>query len=171
MPGHGRRLTWLLAALAACLPVRRPTVELQPGASLRSYSVFDVGSVVDESGYPFPYDITDSLRSRLAKRLREHGLSVASGDSAAVGAGGGGAVLRIESRLTTFRSRGIALMFGGGPGLGSRCELTSTLVDGASGRRLGEIRAAEDDVLAPFTVLTTCARMVADEIDRRVRGR
>ncbi len=169
MPGHGRRLIWPLAALAACLPVRRPVVELQPGASLRSYRVFAVGPVVDESGYPFPYDITDSLSSRLVKRLREHGLSVASGDSAA--GGQGGPVLRIESRLTTFRSRGIALMFGGGPGLGSRCELTSTLVDGASGRRLGEIRAAEDDVLAPFTVLMTCARMVADEIDRRVRGR
>lgn len=168
MSGHGRLLTWLLAALAACLPVRRPTVQLQPGASLRSYRIFDVGSVVDASGYPFPYDITDSLRNRLVRRLREHGLSVAAGDSAA---GGGAAVLRIESRLTTFRSRGIALLFGGGPGLGSRCELTSTLVDGASGRRLGQIRAAEDDVVAPFTVLMTCARMVADEIDRRVRGR
>jgi len=156
---------WLLAALTACLPVRRPSVDLEPGVSLTGYRVFDVGPVVDESGWPFPYPIGDSLRTRLVDRLREHGLVVATRDST------GAPVLRIESRLTYFRgSSAVGLRFGGGIG-SSRCRLTSVLHDGATGRRLGEIRAAEDDELAPFTVLMTCARMVGDEVFRRVRGR
>jgi hypothetical protein len=53
----------------------------------------------------------------------------------------------------------------------TRCRFTSVLIDGATGRRIGEIRAAEDDELPPFMVLMRCARMVGDEIDRRVRGR
>jgi hypothetical protein len=163
VPGDGRRLTCLLVALAACLPVRRPSVTLAPGAALGSYQVFDVGPVIDETGYPFPSGITDSLRSRLVRRLREKGFIVASRDSAS------GAVLRIESRLTAFRSGGISLSLGG-PG-STRCGLTSALIDGTSGRWLGEIRAAEDESLTPFTVLMTCARMVADEIGRRVRVR
>jgi hypothetical protein len=164
MHRDGRWLIWLLVALAACLPVRRPDVALASGAALASYRVFDVTPVIDETGYRFPYDITDSLRGRLVQRLREKGFIVAARDSA------GGAVLRIESRLTSFRSGGGIALTLGGPG-STRCGLTSTLVDGASGRWLGEIRAEEDDNLAPFTVLMTCARMVADEIDRRVRGR
>jgi hypothetical protein len=160
---------WLLPALAAgavaCLPVRRPSVALEPGASLTSYRRFDVGPVRDESGWRFPeaYEITDSLRSRLVERLRERGLTIAPRDSAR-----GAGVLRIESRLTFFRSGGMGLMM---EGPRTRCRLTSVLSDGATGRRLGEIEAAQDDELPPFMVLMFCARMVADEIDRRVRGR
>jgi hypothetical protein len=161
---------WLLPALAvgaaaACLPVRRPSVELEPDASLTSYRMFDVGPVRDESGWRFPeeYEITDSLRSRLVERLRERGLTIAPHDSTR-----GAGVLRIESRLTFFRSGGFGLMM---EGPRTRCRLTSVLSDGATGRRLGEIRAAQDDELPPFMVLMSCARMVVDEIDRRVRGR
>jgi len=166
---HGnRRLTAALlsVALGGCfLPPLRPRVHLEPGVSLTSYRVFDVGRVVDESGWPFPYEITDSLRRRLVQRLREHGYEVTVRDSA--GGRGDGAVLRIESRLTAFRSGGLGFMQSGPR---TRCWLASTLIDGSSGRRVGEIFAAEDDELAPFAVLMRCARIVADEIDRRVRG-
>ncbi len=166
MPRRRQRLIWLLSALglgAACLPVRRPSVHLEPGVALATYRAFEVGAVTDESGWPFPYDVTDSLRSRLVARLREHGYTVVTpGDS------GVASVLRIESRLTAFRSGGRGLT---GEGPRTRCRLTSALFDRATHRRLGEIRAAEDDELPPFMVLMTCARMVADEIDRRARGR
>lgn len=160
-----RALILFLAALGACLPVRRPSVDLEPGASLALYRLFDVGPVQDETGWPFPenYAITDSLRSRLVERLRERGLTIAPGDSAR---GAGAAVLRIESRLTFFRSGGMGLML---EGPRTRCRFTSVLIDGATGRRIGEIRAAEDDELPPFMVLMRCPRMVADELDRRVR--
>lgn len=143
----------------------RPSVDLEPGASLTAYRMFEVGPVKDESDWRFPedYDIADSLRSRIVARLRERGHAlVTPKDSAAVG------VLRVESRLTFFRSGGWGLMH---EGPRTRCRLTSVLIDRATGRRIGEIRAADDDELPPFMVLMTCARMVADEIDRRLRGR
>lgn len=154
----------LVAALGCVLPVLRPRVHLEPGASLRSYRTFDVASVVDESGWRFPYDVTDSLRSRLVQRLREHGYAVAPRDTA--GAGDAGAVLRIDSRLTGFKSGGIGFTLGGRRTV---CWFESVLTDARSGRRIGEIDAAEGDEIAPFAVLMRCARIVADEIDRRVR--
>jgi hypothetical protein len=173
MARRRQQLIWLLPAVvaglagaaAACLPVRRPSVALEPDVSLASYRMVDVGPVKDESGWRFPeaYEITDSLRSRLVDRLRERGLVIAPRDSAR-----GTGVLRIESRLTFFRSGGMGLMM---EGPRTRCRLTSILSDGATGRRLGEIHAEQDDELPPFMVLMTCARMVADEIDRQVRGR
>lgn len=143
MPGGSRRLTAALlsAALGGCfLPALRPQVHLEPGVSLTSYRVFEVGRVVDESGWPFPYDITDSLRSRLVQRLRDHGYEATVRDSAR--GREDGAVLRIESRLTGFRSGGMGFMRSGPR---TRCWFASTLIDGPSGRRVGEIVAAEDD--------------------------
>jgi hypothetical protein len=154
-----------LVVLAGCLPVRRPSVHLEPGASLASYRAFEVTPVKDESGWSFPldYEIADSLRSRVAGRLRELGYTVVSSrDTATAG------VLRIDSRLTAFRSGGMGLML---EGPRTRCRFTSTLLDRATLRRIGEIYAEADDELPPFMVLMSCARMVADEIDRRVRGR
>ena len=166
MPGDRRRVTWLALSLAACLPVGRPSVQLEPGASLSGYRVFDVRPVVDKSGWPFPYDITDSLRNELAHRLREHGYTVTTADSTR--GGGGGAILGVESRLTYFQTGAAVFTLEGGPG-GTRCALTSVLMDAASGRRLGEIAATEQDQGSPFEVLMSCARVVADEINRRVR--
>jgi hypothetical protein len=171
MRRHRQHLIRLLPVVVAgvagatCLPVRRPSVDLEPEVSLASYRMVDVAPVKDESGWRFPeaYEITDSLRSRLIERLRERGLTIAPRDSAR-----GPTVLRIESRLTFFRSGGMGLMM---EGPRTRCRLTSVLSDGATGRRLGEIRAADDDELPPFMVLMTCARMVADEVDRQMRGR
>ena len=164
MSGDRRRLIAVLSALAACLPVRRPSVELEPGVSLAGYRAIDVGAVEDDSGWRFPegYEVDDSLRSRLVARLHERGLPLALPDSARVSG-----VLRLDTRLTFFRSGGFGLMM---EGPRTRCRLGSVLSDGATGRRLGEIRAADDDELPPVMVLMTCARMVADEVDRRVRG-
>ena len=53
-----------LLFLAACSPLR-PQVSLEPGVSLKSYHVVVVGPVTDLTGYPFHYDIGDSLRARL----------------------------------------------------------------------------------------------------------
>lgn len=154
------RRSWLWAGVVVLLAgagcVLRPRVELAPGASLQSYRWFEVGPVTDETGSPprLPTDVTDSLRSRLASRLREHGYDVVAGDSAA------GPVLRIDSRVVDLRSS-----------VRSRCVLRSTLTDRDTGRRLGDIIAEEEDWLTAFPILMRCARVVADEIDRRVRGR
>ena len=161
--------TALLLCLGACAPVR-PRVSLEPGARLKDYFFFVVAPVTDETGYPFSFDIADSLRERLVARLASHGLPVVPPDAPDDPAA---PALVITSALKSFKGGAIVLKL---PGRGvTACTFRSVLTDKRTGRRVGEIVAS--DVVegaeggTPFETLMGCARMVADEIHRQLRRR
>ena len=165
-----RRLPALLVllSLGACLAPLRPIVSLEPGVSLKGYHVVVVGPVTDRSGYPFRYPMQDSVRARIVDELRQKGLKVASvnTDTAAP-------VLFVVSSVDRFKSGALAVQSPNAVG-SSGCTVSSRLMDGHSGKRLGEIVASEltdpDDTqaMSPFALLMTCARMVADEIGHQL---
>jgi hypothetical protein len=145
-------------------------VSLEPGASLKDYWFFAVAPVTDETGYPFSFSITDSLRERLVERLRSHGLPVVPLDAPTDPAA---PALVITSTLQAFKGGGMVLKL---PGRGvTACVLRSELTDKRTGRRIGEIVASDvaegAQGVAPFQILMGCARMVADEIHRQLRRR
>jgi hypothetical protein len=153
--------------LAACSPLR-PQVTLEPGVSLKTYHVVVVGPVTDLSGYPFQYNIGDSLRVRLIDQLRQDGVTVAPTTTDTTVP-----VLFVVSSLDGFKSGALMMQVPGALGT-SRCVLSSRLMDGHSGRRLGEIVSGEvssEDTpqLSPAALLTTCAHLTADEIARRIK--
>jgi hypothetical protein len=153
----------LLLCVSACTPVR-PRVFLAPGASLKGYTVFIVGPVTDETGARFNLEVGDSLRQRIVRRLRSHGLAAdtkapeETAEPAAV----------ITSTLVGFRGMPMWLQMSGRGTIG--CELRSVLRDAETGARIGEIVAAElSEEYSPMNVLIQCAHDVADAIDRQVR--
>lgn len=153
----------LLIWFSACTPIR-PQVSLAPGASLKGYRVFIVGPITDQTGAHFNLDVADSLRQQLARRLRSHGLTAvteAPDDSES-------AALVITSALVGFRGIPMWLQV---PSRGATgCELRSELRDYLTGRRIGEIVAADlSEEYAPIVVLNQCAHDVADAIDRQLR--
>ena len=155
-----------LLCLVACTPVR-PRVSLVRGASLKSYHTFVVASVSDATHYPFTFPITDSLRQRIAARLRERGLTVAETPADPTGP------LVITSTLNVFKSGSLGLQLPTAVGT-SRCMLSSELTDGRTGQRVGEIEASEitgedSQPMSPFRLLMLCAQMTADELTRQVR--
>jgi hypothetical protein len=157
----------VLLFLAACSPLR-PQVSLEPGVSLKSYHVVVVGPVTDLTGYPFHYDIGDTLRARLIDELRQQGVTVAPTTTDTTVP-----VLFVVSSLDAFKSGSLTIQLPGAMGT-SRCALSSRLMDGHSGRRLGEMASGEvtsDDTqqMSPMALLTTCARLTADEIARRIK--
>jgi hypothetical protein len=157
----------VLLFLAACSPLR-PQVTLEPGVSLKTYHVVVVGPVTDLTGYPFHYDIGDTLRSRLIDELRQQGVTVAPTTTDTTVP-----VLFVVSSLDGFKSGSLMMQLPGAMGT-SRCVLSSRLMDGHSGRRLGEIVSGEltsDDTqqMSPTALLTTCAHLTADEIARRIK--
>jgi hypothetical protein len=157
----------VLSLLAACSPLR-PQVTLEPGVSLRAYRVVVVGPVTDLTGYPFQYNVGDSLRAELADRLRNDGIAVAPDTTDTTVP-----VLFVVSSLDGFKSGALAMRLPTAMGT-SRCAFSSRLMDGHSGRRLGEIVSAEvssDDTpqRSPAGLLATCARMTADELARRLK--
>jgi hypothetical protein len=155
---HVALATALCTATAACAPLR-PSVSLQPGASLAGYRAFEVAPVSDQTGYALPPDALDAVRLALESRLRSRSHAAAGEPED---------TLIIESKLTDFRP-GEPFFFTLPSGRRSRCELRSALVDKRSGKVIGVIVASEDEARSPMSVLRTCARMVADEIDRRTR--
>ena len=161
-----KALAVCLLALAACTPIK-PQVSLAPGVSLRGYQSVIVGTVTDGTSFPFNFNITDSLKTQLADRLRRDGLTVVNDTL------GTGPVLLMVSSLDVFKSGGLALQLPGGQGT-SRCAFSSRLADARSGKRLGEIVSAEvadrdfGPTRTPYSLLETCVRMTADEIKRRV---
>lgn len=158
----------LLLSLAACTPLR-PQVSLAPGASLKGYHVVVVGPVTDRTGYPFGYDIGDSLKAELASELRQNGLTVAPAttDTAVP-------VLFIVSSLDGFKSGALTLRLPSAMGT-SRCVFSSRLMDGHTGKQLGEMVSSEltdqedTPALSPHALLATCVRMTAEELKRRLR--
>ena len=153
----------LLLCFSACRPLR-PRVSLAPGASLKPYHVFVVRPVTDRTGAHFNLDVSDSLQQQLARRLRSHGLTVvtdSAGDTTA-------AALVIITSLVDFRGIPMWLQV---PSRGTTgCELRSELRDHETGRRIGEIVAAElGEERTPLMVLFECAHDMADEIDRQRR--
>ena len=155
-----------LLCLVACTPVR-PRVSLVRGASLKTYHAFVVAPVTDATHYPFTFPVTDSLRQRLASRLKTHGLNVAETPDTA------GPALVITSTLNLFKSGALGIQMPTAVGT-SRCMLSSELTDGRTGQRVGEIEASEitgEDTQprSPFGLLMTCAQMIADEIAKQVQ--
>ena len=153
----------LLLWCTCCTPVR-PRVVLAPGASLKGYEVFLVGPVTDATGARFNLDVGDSLRQQIARRLRSHGLIAVTDsptDSAAP-------ALLITSALVGFRGIPMWLQV---PARGTTaCELRSELRDNRTGRRIGEIVAADlGEEHTPLLVLMQCAHDVADAIERQLR--
>ena len=153
----------LLLCFCACTSIR-PRVSFAPGASLKGYRVFVVAPVTDETGARFNLDVSDSLRQQLARRLRSHGLTVvteAPEDTAAP-------AVVISSALVGFRGIPMWLQV---PARGTTgCELRSQLRDYQTGRRIGEIVAADlAEEYTPMIVLIQCAHDVADAIDRQLR--
>lgn len=156
-----------LLLVAACTPLR-PQVSLAPGVSLKDYRVVVVGPVTDLSGYPFQYNVADTLRARLADRLRSKGVTVVPDTTDTTAP-----VLFVVSSLDGFKSGALTIQLPTAMGT-SRCAFSSRLMDGRSGRRLGEIASAEvssEDTqqLSPAELLATCARITADEIARRIK--
>lgn len=135
--------------------------------SLASYDRFEVAPVVDASGYTmFPYPIADSLRVRLVKQIKDHGLTVGTPEA---DSGHTAGVLVLKGTLTAFRP--------GGPYLRepvtriySRCSFVTDLIDKETGRQVGHIVSEEDSNDMPFQVLMTCAREVGDEVARQKKS-
>lgn len=150
----------LALLLTACAPVH-PEVSLVPGASLKSYHLFVVEPVTDETGAKFNLNVVDTLRQQLADRLRSHHLKVAEATDTA------GPALVIVSTLERFKGLPIEIQM---PGRGvTMCALRSVLRDRDTGRRLGEILAQDqEEGFKPLTVLNECARDVGDAIAREV---
>ena len=170
-----RRHLLLATLVTACVTPLQPTVDLAPGASLKAYHAFVVAPVTDASGYPFSFNVTDSLRQRIAVALLEHRLLAlpAVPDT-------GPAPLVITSTLLGFRSGALMLGLGGGGGGGmtSMCRLASRLTDGRTGARVGDVVASEISgqgsgapSLTPYQLLMTCAQLVADAINSKVRSK
>ena len=156
----------LLLLLSGCLAPLKPIVSLEPGVSLKDYRVVVVGAVTDRSGYPFKYKVEDSVRARLVDQLRKDGLTLAP-DTTNTAA----PILFVVTSIDKFKSGALALQSPNAIS-SSGCTVSSRLLDGHTGRRLGEIVASElssDDTqpTSPFGLLMTCARMVAEEIGRR----
>lgn len=155
----------VLIAVNGCTSLH-PQVSLEPGVSLKDYHLVAIGPVTDRSGFPFDYNIGDSLRAQLGAQLLHDGVPVApvTTDTTAP-------VLFVVSSLDGFKNGALAVQLPTGMGT-SRCVLSSRLMDGHSGRRLGEIVSSEisdpedTPVLTPQALLATCARMTADEIKR-----
>ena len=155
-----------LILAGACFAPLHPIVTLEPGVSLKDYPVIVVGEVTDRSGYPFKYPVQDSVRTRIADELRHNGLHVSpvTTDTTVP-------ILFVVSSIDKFKSGALAMQSPNAIS-SSGCTVSSRLLDGHTGRRLGEIVASEmtsEDTPAssPFGLLMTCARMVADEIGRR----
>ena len=158
-----KRGSALLLLLSACTPVR-PQVMLEPGASLKGYRVFVVGPVTDETGSRFNLNVTDSLRTQLAARLRSHGLTVAAAPPPDTTV----AALLVTSALEGFRGMPFTLQLEG-PGV-TGCTLRSELRDAHTGRRIGEIVASVlEERIRPMWALVECAHDVADAIQRQLR--
>lgn len=155
--------TALLLCVSACTPLR-PRVSLAPGASLKSYHVFVVRPVTDETGARFNLDVSDSLRQQLVRRLQSHGLTVVTDDTLDTAT----PALVITTALVDFRGIPMWLQV---PARGTTgCELRSELRDHQTGQRIGEIVAAElGEERTPLIVLYECAHDMADEIDRQRR--
>jgi hypothetical protein len=153
----------ICCCFSRCTPLR-PRVSLAPGASLKGYTVFIVGPVTDETGARFNLDVADSLRQRLVSRLRSHGLAAATEAPAEAVE----PAVVISSALVGFRGIPMWLQV---PARGTTgCELRSVLRDSETGRRIGEIVAADlSEEYSPMVVLIQCAHDVADAIDRQVR--
>jgi hypothetical protein len=151
----------VLVFSGACLTPIRPDVLLEPGASLVGYRVFVVGPVADQTGAPFNLNVTDSLGTELAGRLRSHGLPVVTTPSDTTSG-----VLLITSTLVAFRGMSIQLQLPGPGGSDTMCRLR----DGKTGRRLGEIVSSDMGGRRPMTVLNECAHDMGDEIYRQQRG-
>lgn len=153
----------LLLCGTACTPLR-PRVSLVPGASLKGYEVFVVMPVTDATGARFNLDVSDSLRQHIAKRLRSHNLVAATDSSADTAAN----AVVIVSTLVAFK--GIPMWLQQPSGGTTACELRSELWDNRSGKRLGEIVAANlVEAGTPMFVLFQCAHDMADAIEREIR--
>jgi hypothetical protein len=139
-------------------------VSLAPGASLKSYHVFVVRPVTDETGARFNLDVSDSLRQQLVRRPQSHGLTVVTDDTLDRAT----PALVITTALVDFRGIPMWLQV---PARGTTgCELRSELRDHQTGQRIGEIVAAElGEERTPLIVLYECAHDMADEIDRQRR--
>jgi len=153
---------------AACTPLH-PQVELARGASLKNYRAVVLGPVEDQSGYPFQYPIGDSVRARMAETFRSHGFQVLihPADSSYTGH-----ALFLMSTIEGFKSGALTPNLPTAMGT-SRCRIITEMRDEQTGKRLGDVDAAEisDQEItiqeSPFALLMTCARMVANEIVRR----
>jgi len=122
-----------------------------------------VEPVTDATGAAFNLNVADTLRQELALRLRSHGLTVAEASTDTAGP-----ALVVTSTLERFKGIPLTLQLGGGGG--AMCALRSVLRDRATGRRLGEILAQDqEERLRPLTVLNECAHDVADAIYRQLR--
>jgi hypothetical protein len=160
-----------LAGAAACTPLR-PQVSLASGASLSNYKVFVLGPVEDRTGYPFNLPIGDSVRARMAGALRSHGFTVLihPADSSY-----SGPALFLMTTVAGFKSGALTPNLPTALGT-SRCDVLTEMSDEQTGKRVGEINAAEisDQEItiqqSPFDLLMTCARMVANEIARRAQS-
>jgi hypothetical protein len=170
MRNNSRAAALVLAAAAAtaCIPIR-PRVDLERGVSLASYQVFDVGPVVDETHYPFfPWPVADSLRQQLARRLKANGLTVRVRADTADTAQATPRALLLNSSLEFFRGGQVPLQVPS-TRIASRCVFVTDLVDEATGRKVGQIVATNNDTYMPLQVLWDCARMVGNELARRVK--
>jgi hypothetical protein len=161
-----RNITIALTAMAwlgASTPLR-PRVSCEPGASLKGYQVFIVAPVTDQTGARFNLDVSDSLRQQLVRRLRSHGLTALTEAPEDTDA----AAIVVASTLVDFRGIPMWLQV---PSRGvTGCELRSELRDNRSGRKIGEIVAADlSEEFTPLMVLRHCAHDVADAIDRQLR--
>jgi hypothetical protein len=156
------------SALVACQPLR-PQVSLEPGVSLKSYHLVAVGPVQDRSGYPFNYPIGDTLHVRLKDALQQDGVPLVS-----TGSDTTAPILFVVSSLDRFKNGALNVALPSSLGT-SECVFSSRLLDGHSGRRLGEIVSSEiidpEDTqrITPQQLLTTCARLTADELERRLK--
>jgi len=153
--------------LTTCTPLR-PEVTLEPGVSLKTYHLVAVGPVTDRSGFPFHYEVGDTLRSHFADELRKNGVRVVpvTTDTTVP-------VLFVVSSLDRFRSGALTPQLPSAMGT-SQCVFSTRLLDGQSGRKLGEIVSSEivdqedTPVMTPQALLFTCVRLTADEIHRRI---
>ncbi|HUL48877.1 MAG TPA: hypothetical protein VLT79_02560 [Gemmatimonadales bacterium] len=168
MRSRARSVVIVLAGLIACTPLR-PQVSLEPGVSLKSYHVVAIGPVEDRSGYPFHYPIGDSLHVRLVDALEQDEVPIVSTNTDTTVP-----VLFVVSSLDRFKNGALNVALPSSLGT-SECVFSSRLLDGHTGRRLGEIVSSEiidpEDTprITPQQLLTTCTQITADELKRRLK--
>jgi len=160
-----KRLVFLVA-LAGCFAPLHPSLELDPGASLKGYRIFVIEPVVDHTGQPFDLDVADSLRAELADRLRSHGLTVMEAQPTDTASH----VLLIASALTGFRGMAnqmemAAPAFSGGD---MECQMVSDFSDARTGRHIGVMTASDMGGRRQMVLLDECAHDMADAIYQQV---
>jgi len=169
-----KKIYWLLflvVFLGGCA-TGKPMSWIQKGVSLSSYQVFEVEPVSNETGKVYDFDVAADLTKKIKIELADKGYSVAESSTA------GESVIVLKSSLKRYEP-GSALKRWVQRGYGAtQCTVKCTLIDKKAGKIIGEIKVAKTisegglySIGAGKRILNTVASDIANEIDKRIKGK